>query len=216
MDSTIKQTIVFLLIITFPVIIHSKNSCPNSRCGSSFLPINYPFKLESDQPPKYCYNSINLRCDDQSHTVMNLPYFGEFYVSDIDYYHRKITLTDPGNCLARRFMTKFSVSPLSAFSYENYTFYMCPRDLGIRRFFQIHCLSNSTNATVVTRADSSDYVEGYGCKPIVSSMIPVSLLSEYYDWQKFGYLELTWDFPLCKHCELTNDLEKPGKSCLHS
>ncbi|KAH6779976.1 hypothetical protein C2S52_011213 [Perilla frutescens var. hirtella] len=105
-------------------------------------------------------------------------------------------------------MTNFSVHPLAAYSYQNYTFYVCPEER-VGRGFRIPCLSNSTNATVVTMADSSEY---FGCKPIVSSMIPVSLSGPYDDWEKFGYLELTWNFPPCKHCELHDDIdpEKPG------
>lgn len=209
MDLTIKHTFLILLIIS-PVIIHSKDPCPNSSCGSSFFPIKYPFKLETDEPPINCHNSINLRCDDDGRTVINLPRFGDFYVTDINYDLRIIALTYAKNCLPRMLMTNYSVSPLAAFSVENYTFFVCDKNRFTRRF-EIRCLSNSTKATVAMTRDSSGHVEGLGCRPIVSSMIPVPLLNEDNDWQNLDHLELTWNLPSCQqHCGLLYGHDKQG------
>lgn len=80
--------------------------------------------------------------------MINIPSFGDFFVTDINYDYRKIALTYAGDCLPRMLMTNFSVSPLAVFSFENYTFYMCGESTFIGRF-EIRCLSNSVNATVV-------------------------------------------------------------------
>lgn len=209
MDVIIQQ--ILLLFFIFPVIIHSKNSCPNSTCGNSFLPIKYPFKLQTDQPPKNCYDYIDVRCNDQGQVIINLPFYGDFYVTYIDYYLQRIALTDPENCLLGRLMTNFSVYPLDAFFYENYTYYMCPKERVRRPFSEIQCLSNSTNATIATTELSSEFMEEmFGCKPIVSSLIPVSWSSEYNYSGNFDDLQLTWNVSGCKDCEEYGPGNFPG------
>lgn len=200
MDGKIHPILLSLFFFTFPATIHSKDFCPTSNCGKYFFPITYPFKLESDQPPKNCPNFINLKCIDDGRTMINLPASGEFYVSEISYYTQKISLTDPENCLARRLMTNFSYYPFKAINYKNYTFYTCPRESadGILAGYVISCLSNSTNATIATDKNSTEYFEErYGCKPIVSSFISID-----YDYlESFDELQLTWNVPLCKSCK---------------
>ncbi|KAL0379399.1 UNVERIFIED_CONTAM: putative RING-H2 finger protein ATL21C [Sesamum angustifolium] len=200
MDGIIPQVLLVLLFI-FPVTVHSKNSCPTSSCGSNYLQIKYPFKLQSDQPPKNCQDYIDLRCNSQSQAILNLPSSGDFYVTYVNYYRQTIILSDPGNCLPGRLMTNFSLYPLEAIRYENYTYYTCPRKHVMYQFSEIHCLSNSTNATIATSVFSAGYMQAmYGCKPIASSMIPVSLTEDDYR-QIPGYLELAWNVSGCKDCE---------------
>ncbi|XP_073138083.1 putative RING-H2 finger protein ATL21A [Henckelia pumila] len=200
MDGKIHPILLSLFFFTFPATIHSKDSCPTSNCGKYLVSITYPFKLESDQPPKNCPNFINLKCTDDGRTMINLPASGDFYVSYISYYARKISLTDPQNCLARRLMTNFSYYPLEAINYVNYTFYTCPGESAYRDLSHdvIRCLSNSTNATIATDKNSAEYFEErYGCKPIVSSSIPV----DYDYYELFDEIQLTWNVPLCKSCK---------------
>ncbi|KAL0426117.1 UNVERIFIED_CONTAM: putative RING-H2 finger protein ATL21C [Sesamum radiatum] len=200
MDGIIPQVLLVLLFI-FPVTVYSKNSCPTSSCGSNYLQIKYPFKLQSDQPPKNCQDYIDMRCNSQSQAIINLPSSGDFYVTYVNYYRQTIILSDPGNCLPGRLMTNFSLYPLEAIRYENYTYYTCPRKHVMYQFSEIHCLSNSTNATIATSVFSAGYMQAmYGCKPIASSMIPVSLTEDDYR-QIPGYLELTWNVSGCKDCE---------------
>ncbi|KAL9176367.1 hypothetical protein ABFS82_02G174300 [Erythranthe guttata] len=212
MKAKIRQILLFLFFI-FPVIIHSKKSCPISSCGiSTFLSIKYPFKLQKDQPPNNCQDYINLRCNEKGQAIINLPSSGDFIVTDIDYYSREIRLSDPGNCLPRRFMTKFSLYPLEAFRYEDYTYYTCPRNRIIREFSEIYCLSNSTNATIATSGYPPGVIEGmYGCKTIVSSKIPLPMTSQYDDLGIFDYIQLTWNVSGCKDCEDYYSTEKPVK-----
>ncbi|XP_075521209.1 putative RING-H2 finger protein ATL21A isoform X2 [Primulina tabacum] len=200
MDGKIHPILLSLFFFTFPATIRSKDLCPTSSCGKYFVPITHPFKLESDQPPKNCPNFINLKCIDDGRTMINLPDSGEFYVSYISYYTRKISLTDPENCLARRLMTNFSYYPLKAINYVNYTFYTCPRESADRHLSDdvIRCLSNSTNATIAKDKNSNEYLEErYGCKPIVSSLIP----TDYNDFELFDEIKLTWNVPPCKSCK---------------
>ncbi|PIN02174.1 hypothetical protein CDL12_25319 [Handroanthus impetiginosus] len=206
MNAIVEQILLFLFFINFPKTILSKNSCPSSSCGIgvfSYVPIRYPFKLQTDSSPKHCQDYIILRCSNQSRALINLPSSGEFYVTDIDYYTQKIYLSDPENCLPKRFMTNFSLSSLEAFRYENYTYYLCPRKRIMFRFIEIKCLSNSTNVTIATNSGySSELIEKtYGCRALVSSMIPVSSTFEYDLWGARGHLQLTWDVSGCKDCE---------------
>ncbi|KAI3444419.1 hypothetical protein Pfo_001084 [Paulownia fortunei] len=207
MDGFILQIFLFLFFI-FPVIIHSKNSCPTSSCANSFFTIKYPFKVQTDQPPKNCHDYIDLRCNDQGQALINLPSSGDFIVTFIDYYAQKIDLSDPGNCLLGRLMTNFSLYPLEAFRYENYTYYTCPRNRVRYQFSEIPCLSNSTNATIATTGFMEEI---YGCKPIVGSLIPVLPTREHYYSGTFGDLQLTWNVSGCKDCE-EYGAEKSGDS----
>ncbi|KAL8499688.1 hypothetical protein ACS0TY_019603 [Phlomoides rotata] len=195
--------ILLLFLISPVIIIHSKNSCPTSICSfANSLQIQYPFKQTDHLLPKECHNFINLRCDDQGQAVINLPSSGEFYVTSIDYIFQRIALTDPGNCLLGRLMvSNITPYPLEAYLYENYTYYTCPKERITYPFTEIHCLSNSVNATIATTVTSSKYMkEKYGCTPIVSSMIPVSRWNEYNISGNFGDLQLTWNIPECRQC----------------
>lgn len=206
-DAIILQILLYLFTI-YPVIIHSHKSCPYSFCEKALFTIKYPFKTQ-DQPPNQCQDYINLRCNYDGKAVINLPSSGDFTADYIDYYTQTISLSDPRDCLPRRLMNNFSPYPLKAFRYENYTYYTCPRERIGNHFNVIDCLSNSTNATIATSRYSTGFMEtGFGCRAVVSSMIPVSLMTNYDDSAIFSYLELTWNVSGCSDCEDYSD----GKS----
>ncbi|KAL8494921.1 hypothetical protein ACS0TY_019187 [Phlomoides rotata] len=110
-----------------------------------------------------------------------------------------VTLTDPGKCLPGRLMMK-SVSPypLEALFNKDYTYYTCPKGRITPPFTEIHCLSNSVNATIVAADLPNEFMrEMDGCTSIFSSMIPVGWSDEY----SFLELQLTWNVPGCRECE---------------
>ncbi|PIN02173.1 Anaphase-promoting complex (APC), subunit 11 [Handroanthus impetiginosus] len=206
MNAIFEQILLFLFFVNFPKTILSKNLCPSSSCGIevfSNVPIRYPFKLQTDSPPERRQDYIILRCNNQSRALINLPSSGDFYVTDIDYCTQKSYLSEPENCLPKRLMTSSSLSRLEAFRYENYTSYLCPRKRIMFQFGEIECLSNSTNVTIATNSrNSREFMEkSYGCRAIVSSMIPVSPTFEYGLWWVFGDLQLTWNVSGCEDCE---------------
>ncbi|KAL2468911.1 RING/U-box superfamily protein [Forsythia ovata] len=196
--------ILFLNFFIFS-IVYSEKICPNSFCENDYFTIQYPFKLLS-QNLNICNNYTDLICNFQnSITILNLPFSGDFYVHNIDYYTKRITLYDPGNCLAKRLINlNLSSSPFEAIYYQNYTFYSCPgTDSLYYRFKPIGCLSNLTNnVTVATASVIPDVMNlYYNCSVIFSSEIPVSWIGEYDNIGISNDFQLTWNVPDCNDCE---------------
>ncbi|CAI9768825.1 unnamed protein product [Fraxinus pennsylvanica] len=204
---------LFLFLI-FP-IVHSLNVCSSSFCGN--IQIKYPFKLQGQETGNNC-TYINLTCSNQGIPILNLPFSGDFYVNDIDYYDNIITLHDPSDCLPGRLLNNsinLTSSPFSANYYENYTFYTCPANSDPVGYYAvaITCLSNSTNATVASQ-EPSDEFEYFGCEIIGSSLLPVMFQGQFEDQGINGDLSLHWDVSDCKYCDPQPLPQEKGKSGL--
>ncbi|KZV58282.1 hypothetical protein F511_01133 [Dorcoceras hygrometricum] len=195
----------FLLLLIFP-IVYSKKGCSDSFCGNNkTLPIRYPFQLLGQNQKGCDYLALNLTCSDaQGFPLVNLPSFGDLYVRNINYSSNVIQLypTD-ANCLASRFLSPgISYSPLIAVSYQNYTFFSCPRaNLSSSNFTAIGCLSNSTFSVLATSSISrAEEIESLGCNVMVTAPIPVTSPLAY-EFNGFdGDLMLTWNVTTCEAC----------------
>lgn len=163
------------------------NVCPSSQCGN--VSVRYPFFLEHETPPasiKCTY--FYLICNETSGTtILFLPPAEHFYVQKINYTQQYIQLYDPRNCLTKSlFDLSLPVSPPFKTNYENYTMYVCPRDLTMT---SIPCLSNSTNITVVA---SGSFKDDNKCEPTRSRLLPVHEDNAFF---------LTWDSNGCADCD---------------
>lgn len=200
----IVQVLIFSLYFFIFSTVGSKKTCSNSFCGNNYFPITYPFKLQG-QNPKDCNDYTDVRCNSQDNkTILNLPFSGDFYVQDIDYYTQKISLCDPGDCLVKRLINlNLSSSPFEAIIYEDYKFYNCPiTNILYYRFKPIGCLSNSPNATVATAIVTPEKMKlYYNCSSIFSLEIPVSWYGEYENTGILNNFKLTWNVPHCKDCD---------------
>lgn len=160
--------------------------------------IRFPFWLQGQQPLQNCQPiGFNLSCNGQKKAILNIPYSGDFVVSSIYYYIKRVELIDPDNYLPRRlFSLNLSSSPFMAVSYQNYTFLSCPKGVAGSgpSGYVADCLSNTTT-DIVARKDEADVLILPKCKKIVTLQIPGS-----YDFWFPSYLELTW-----------NDVPKTGK-----
>ncbi|XP_073154843.1 putative RING-H2 finger protein ATL21A [Henckelia pumila] len=184
-----------LFLFLFLSVVHAQNDCPTSYCYTAGLSIRFPFWLKGQLPPQKCsLPGFDLSCIDRK-TYLNIPYSGGFYVDSIYYSLKLITLSDPGNCLARRLLSlNLSSSPFKANSYENYTLYSCPRSrassIGV-----IDCLSNSSTAIVALNVYRTFYFQDVSmCKKIITVPVPsyVSFLPTY----EFPVtIDLTWIAP---------------------
>ncbi|XP_052170559.1 putative RING-H2 finger protein ATL21A [Diospyros lotus] len=196
---------VLFLFPLFLVIYATTNGCPSptSGCGNRSLIIQFPFRVEGQQPRNCGYPGFDLSCNSQGITVLNLPYSGEFFVRSINYRAQEIQLYDPNNCLPRRLLDfNLSEAPFVAPYHVNYTFLSCPAELTMSRFTVIDCLSNSTNTTLATSSIRLA-TEMTMCRIIATLPIPVPLPSRQED----GFssvldcdLWLTWDVPNCEDC----------------
>ncbi|XP_075475477.1 putative RING-H2 finger protein ATL21A isoform X1 [Primulina tabacum] len=188
---TLRAPFIFLLI----PFVYPKLSSPILTCANNSFYIQYPFHLQQENHKPHPDPFI-LQCNIQGITVLRLPFSGEFYVRDIDYFGQKIRLYDQGNCLFGRLVNfSLSKSPFYAVIYQNYTFFSCPTELvGSRNLTSISCLSNSTASVYAT---SSLVTNLTGCSVIVSSQIPVSKIDQFEHEGFNGDLHLGWSVPLC-------------------
>ncbi|KAB1206258.1 hypothetical protein CJ030_MR7G014403 [Morella rubra] len=102
MDVSLEMVIsYFFLVVVFLVDLGDgqKYDCPELSCGSSGLPIRFPFRLNS-QPEYLCgYPGFNLSCTHRNETVLELPNSVKLFVTRINYVSQVIQLTDAQHCL---------------------------------------------------------------------------------------------------------------------
>lgn len=181
----IQNSFIFL----FLSLVHAQNYCPGSYCNGTS--ISFPFWLQGQKLPQNCgLIGFNLSCNAQKKAILSTPYSGDFYVTSIYYYLKRIELVDPDNCLPRRLLSlNLSSSPFKAASYQSYTFLSCPKGFVSR--YVVDCISNATTDIVAIRKEA-DVVKFTRCRKIFTLQIPDS-----YDYS-YAFpvnLELTWDVP---------------------
>ncbi|GFP91911.1 putative RING-H2 finger protein atl21a [Phtheirospermum japonicum] len=189
------QNFLILLLLS---VAHSQNSCPNSYCDKNAQFVQFPFWIQGQQPENCGLPGFNLTCDAQKRPVLKLPNSGEFYVKPIYYNIQRVTLVDPDNCLPRRLLSlNLSSSPFKAASYENYTFFSCPKGQ-VYSGTVLSCLGNATNDVLAASYQEDYYVRLVPkCKKIATLQVPVS------SFFRVGFpveLELTWDVSTCRRC----------------
>lgn len=190
---------ILLFVSVFPTVY----ACSSSSCGSFSL--DYPFKLETSNPPNSC-TYINLSCNDTTGSpILSLPYGGDFNVRYIGYYETYIELYDPGDCLMGRLMKlNLSWSPFKAIHYQIYTFYTCPFSVSLKslNILPIHCLGNDTSHTIASATTLSDItLRKAGCDIIGSWKLPVLHQNQFEYEGIYSDLYLKWDFTTCSDCE---------------
>ncbi|XP_047950763.1 uncharacterized protein LOC125196330 isoform X1 [Salvia hispanica] len=206
------QLKLFMVLLISAVC--SKISVQTPTCGNNTFFIQYPFTLLQEGQNPHHTTPYNLKCNRQKLVALNLPFSGEFYVRDINYFQQKIQLYDPSNCLPKRLKNlSLPSSPFMAVSYQNYTFFSCP--LGSpssRNLTAIRCLSNST-ASVVAASETSmmDGIKNLtACKVLYSLQVPVSQVFEYAYNGIDGDLQLAWIDPSSKGNSRGITSSKPG------
>ncbi|KAJ1414707.1 Zinc finger, RING-type [Sesbania bispinosa] len=194
------------LFIFFPVICASSEDCQYSWCSENNILIRFPFQLEGQQHPYCGYPGFNLTCTNDSKTVLNFPYSGEFYVRNINYLRQQIQIYDPDACLPKRLLSlNLSASPFNAAYLSNYTFLSCPTRNTGPQFIPVDCLSNSTHfVSAIPSVNLTNSLPEY-CHVIRNLSVPVSRSGRYEEIfrdQLSEDLRLTWYSPDCRYCEL--------------
>ncbi|XP_073278627.1 putative RING-H2 finger protein ATL21A [Primulina huaijiensis] len=199
--------LVLFIFFNFSHVVHMGISCPISLCGNSPIAIRYPFILQNLTPTNDCIY-IKLTCNIPLNTIfLNLPYYGDFVVQNIDYVAGYIKLQDPGNCLMKRLLNlNVSSAYIKAKPHFNYTFYICPSGMGAR-FNPISCLSNSTNTAIATRELPQEIMEKFGCKAIRRWIIPLFLSGQLKIEEIYSDISLilSWNATVCKDCQENQD-----------
>ncbi|KAL7158896.1 hypothetical protein ABFS83_02G173900 [Erythranthe nasuta] len=179
-----------LFLFLFFSLVHAQSNCPPSYCNNNSQAIRYPFWLQGRQLPSNCQPiGFNLSCNGQKKAILNIPNYGDFYVSYIYSYIRKVTLSDPDNCLPRKLLSSnLSYSPFMAVSNQTYTFLSCPKGLGSS--YVVDCLSNTTTDILALKYGASNFPK---CKKNVTLALPVS--SYFLDDRFPVEFDLTWNDP---------------------
>ncbi|MCL7038868.1 hypothetical protein MKW94_017521 [Papaver nudicaule] len=206
-----------LILVSFPEMIASRDTCPSIRCSNTGPEISYPFGIKDFQGVQCGYHTgFNVSCNSMGETVIdNLPFIsGKFLVRNINYHRQEIQIQDPENCLPRRYLqdqnddNSASTSPLKAYAHQRYTFFSCGSSsmaANINRYsayFQtVTCLSSSTHTVLATVSTSNNILNinkiltdsGY-CEVTnhLSIPIPKPLYGAAYDLNKDD-LYVSWD-----------------------
>ncbi|XP_075507960.1 putative RING-H2 finger protein ATL21A [Primulina tabacum] len=188
--------------------IHARNDCPTAFCGNNPFEVRFPFRLFGQQQQNCGYPGFNLSCDSRgAKAVLSLPYWGDFWVRDIDYLRQEIKLYDPNGCLPKRLLNlNLSSSPFMAGYSKNYTILSCPPEVARNRFTPVDCLS--THDSLVLATSSTNLARALNmCSIIGMHPIPVpwpdngGLTSDLN-----GHLQLMWNDPNCLDCEARGDI----------
>nr|XP_023925154.1 putative RING-H2 finger protein ATL21A [Quercus suber] len=192
-------SISFLILFFLCHIATSRNFCQTSSCGdNNFIPIKFPFQLNTTQTKGCGYPGFNLSCNTKSQTILTLPYSGDFIVREIDYFSQSLVITDPDHCLPERYLKNFTLldSPFQILSTgNNFTFYNCSSNvtlLGFGLFGPIDCVKNSENYSVWM---SPSFHDGDMVPASCSVLLNNTMLPLLAPW-----VELVWSQPNCEVC----------------
>ncbi|XP_058100391.1 rust resistance kinase Lr10-like [Magnolia sinica] len=189
----------FILLISIDAAEASKGDCLNSKCSDSGPEIRFPFRLKSQ--PQHCgYPGFELSCKG-NHTVLDLPYSGEFYLNSIDYEFGVLYIEDPDGCLARRLLSRplnLSSSIFYGSSNYYYTIMNCPSPHSINQMvYTVSCLNSPGH-----------YVYAINDWNTMGQMLNLSCNNTGTIAFDIPYLGLTWvsrnDIPRCRECEFQN------------
>jgi hypothetical protein len=194
----------FFIFFFLPHITSSAIICETSSCGGRENPlVNFPFRLNSKgmKTDKSCgYPGFDLSCNNQSQTILTLPYSGDVVVEHIDYYEQSIYIDDPDHCLARRLLQNFNLSgsPFGFAAVRNFTFFNCSAnettmyEYGYGRV--IPCVSGDDyNIWITASRYSETLMTMPSCRVILMDLLPVPLSPS-------PMVQLTWGEPSCGEC----------------
>ncbi|RZC84819.1 hypothetical protein C5167_047601 [Papaver somniferum] len=234
MGSFQKLVFVFLFFSFQDLVTSVEDNCPIASCSENSLTptVQYPFSILKDNNQrkeirKDCVypHGFDLSCRNRNETILKLPISGEFDVRDINYFTQRIQLSDPGECLPRRYLQNISLSgtPYVSEAYKFYIFSNCSTEgysnltqtygkMSTSIFYPIDCLSSSTHtvlATVSTKNMSIIHsMNTSNCKVIDSNVTAPSKSdwSSNGDFHPFSDLYLTWVLPEKERRDLSKGL----------
>ncbi|XP_011026895.1 PREDICTED: RING-H2 finger protein ATL20-like [Populus euphratica] len=195
---------VLFLVLLFLQKATSNNTTCHNPCLRNTLEVRFPFGFENN---RCSYPGFKLSCDNKIQITLDLPNIGNFTVRDINYGRQTVTIADPQNCLAKKFIDSsfdLSGSPFIPEYYNRFfTFLNCSSNStaiisGIRR---VNCLSNE-NFTVVTLPTDiyesfPDYMPPFCTELKKRVLVPVP----WYRWSD-SETRLIWNEPYCLPCEV--------------
>lgn len=195
----------FFIFFVLPHITSSAIICKTSSCGGRENPlVNFPFHLKGMKIDQSCgYPGFDLSCNNQSQTILNLPYSGDVVVEHIDYYEQSIYIDDSDHCFARRLLQNFTLlgSPFQFAAVGNFTFLNCSAnetmtlpmyEYGYGRV--IRCVSGDDYNIWITVSPYAEILMTMpSCRVILMGLLPLPLSPS-------PTVQLTWGEPSCGEC----------------
>ncbi|KAL1532775.1 RING-type E3 ubiquitin transferase [Salvia divinorum] len=213
MDSITAATLILTLSVssllsTIPSL--SAAPCNPQSCHAVLGPeIRFPFLLLHHQSPSCGLSGFELRCNHQNQTILTLPHSGAFVVDHIDYASQALFINDPNSCLPGRILN-FSAygSPFRGAYTRSYTFLNCSSDFmdyDPTRYTPLYCLSGRNHTVLAMRSDPVAAAPPATCRRIKSVEVPIEWELSQFEWSQMDLredLELVWNVPLCRNCEI--------------
>ncbi|MCL7050765.1 hypothetical protein MKW94_006439 [Papaver nudicaule] len=231
-----KLLFMFLFFSLQSLVTSVEDDCPISKCGDNSLSptIQYPFSIVKDNNQSKEFISkgcvyppgFDLSCRNRNRTVLKLPFSGEFYVGGINYYTHEIQVSDPGECLPRRYLQNISLSgtPFVYEAYQSYIFWNCSTEgysnltetyakRSTSIFYAIDCLSSSSHKVLATVSENVGIIHSMNtssCELLDRDVIALA----QWGWSSIGKfypltvndLHLTWSLPDKERRELSKGI----------
>ncbi|XP_041029110.1 putative RING-H2 finger protein ATL21B isoform X1 [Juglans microcarpa x Juglans regia] len=198
--ASFQSFLFFIFIWVFLSRIESSTAiCKTSSCdGSQSPPVRFPFRLKDSQPKSCGYPGFDLSCNNQSQTILTLPYSGDFVVEDIDYLGQSIYISDPNHCFPKRFLDNFNLSN-SPFQFEvpeNFTFFNCSSNATMMYlYWPIYCLSGDDYKVLFTTTLYTDILS-----PPTSCRMISTAVTALLPFPQSQPVQLIWGVPNCQRC----------------
>ncbi|KAE8713867.1 putative receptor-like protein kinase [Hibiscus syriacus] len=182
------------------------HGCQPTSCKRGGPSVRFPFRLKGRQPDGCGYSGFNLTCNNDNHTVLELPQSVKLLVRHIDYKNQRIQVYAEDGCVQNQLQnltlssSSFNLSSDNDYylTPRNSTLFQCPdggqSDVGDYNI--IRCLSTKPGFYVkYTYSDSS--TDLLHCRRTIDLReIPTGLLRDRSN--KFYF---NWSRPECGYCE---------------
>lgn len=206
-----KPYLVFFLL--FLILDHGEgeNECGESWCGGHGHgpAIRFPFRLQDRQPAHCGFPGFDLSCTETGDTVLELPISVKLSVKKIDYRSQVIELYDKDHCFLRQLRGLNLSSSRFRFkegqSIDDLGLFNCS-PIKVPDEHPISCLSGPTyqvHALYNNGGGPSSNLIILSCTKVYNVLsIPYGIVSN-----DDKILQLMWDEPACRHCEVK------GRNC---
>ncbi|KAI7753770.1 hypothetical protein M8C21_011689 [Ambrosia artemisiifolia] len=118
--------LIFFTFLLFKPISGTDDDCRPDSCGPTEPEIRFPFRITGRQPSRCGFPGFDLSCNNQNHTIIQLPSSSRSYVVNRINYVSQVIYIDPNFC-ERNGISDFNLTdtPFDFGSIRSYTFYNC-------------------------------------------------------------------------------------------
>ncbi|KAJ8452702.1 hypothetical protein Cgig2_005038 [Carnegiea gigantea] len=207
-----KNLIIFSIFFLHLLCMSCSESCTSMTCSHIGPSIEYPFRIKDLQPNSCGSPGFDVYCDSESEkTLLLLPSAGNFSIDYIDYDIRRISLSDPDDCLPQKLMF-LDLDKISPFvpqgEYMDFQLYNCSGDFHkYAAYEQIRCLSKSGYTVISIGAYPTTSVYGSKCTFLETISAP-KLVSYFTELSSVSRIYLTWNETKCASCATQPNIRK--------